>query len=133
MLSDMNGDEPRGVWDQTIGPFYDTARVMDLLGLTADQVAKLAHDGALIRLFTADPDAVAIYPTRQFSDGAVVPGLREVLVALRAGGLDDEWTHARWLLDSSPEVPVSAIDELRAGNLDSVLEEAHQDAAVWRT
>ncbi len=79
-------------------------------------------------------DGVVLYPAFQVTDGRIVDGLPRVLEVLSTG-IRSTWTWAQWL-NTRPddgdgtELP-SAIEQLRAGELEDVLREARHDAWAW--
>lgn len=114
-----------------IGPCYITASLARELGWSPAEVEAAAVDLRLLALRTADDDFV--YPAFQVHDGAIVPGLAEVLQALSIG-VEDPWTWALWLRGpSSAEQasPRSSIELLIAGELERVLRNARHAAEAW--
>ncbi|WP_295127297.1 hypothetical protein [uncultured Leifsonia sp.] len=79
-----------------------------------------------------------MYPAFQVVNGAIVPGMREVLNELRRG-IDDEWTWALWpntpVPDQAAEEGASRhrrnIDRLIAGEVESIVKAAERTAANW--
>ncbi len=119
------------VWTDAIGPFYDTEGVMALLGGVSKQaVNDRVRRHRLLALRTGSGRLV--YPTAQFVDEQVVPGLGVVLDVLLPDDTE-AWLVASWLTTADPDLgdrtPVSA---LRDGDLDGVVTAAHQVAASLR-
>ena len=79
---------------------------------------------------SADTRANHVYPTFQFVDGAVLPGLPEVL-ELTVGKVDD-WTLASWLVARQPSLGQSVTEHLRGtGIVPEVLSVARHSAERW--
>lgn len=76
-----------------------------------------------------------MFPAFQLDGDAIIPGLPDVLRALRTGG-DAPWVWSLWLTARNPHGPVtrladSYIDRLRDGEVDEVVREARRAAASW--
>lgn len=119
-------------WPQVIGPVYSSGSLQRELGVGRQAVSKAVAELRLLRLTTADGHTV--YPSFQVRDGAVVPGIRPVLSALRRG-IDDPWTWAQWLAApvarDGHESARRNIDRLATGDLDAVVRDAERTAASW--
>jgi hypothetical protein len=102
-------------------PSLETAAVCELLGVSRETVRKKVERKQLLALPKGESDRV--FPAFQFQDGAVVPGVREVLEKLET---DSPFVALSFLLSRSASFDnKSAIDALKAGMLDEVLAEAH--------
>lgn len=110
------------VWN-SLGPFYDEARVRAMLG------DRFAPAGLLV---VVTGDGARAYPTWQFdAAGRPLPHLAEVLSALRSGG-EDAVGEALWLkAPSTAFAGRTAAELLGAGEFLTVLAEANRDAARW--
>lgn len=120
-------------WGSIIGPCYTTSSLSRLLRLTPAGIDAAVTDLRLIRLTTRDQ--VAVFPAFQIIGQTAVPGLRDVLLALRSG-IDDPWTWAAWMTARNPlgpasELTTSHIDRLRSGDVERVLRDAVHTAAAW--
>lgn len=124
-------------WAELIGPAYTSGSLQRELGVTRQALSKAAGDLRVLRLVTADGRNV--YPAFQVSNGALVVGLRDVLVVLRQG-VADPWTWAQWLNAAVPDrsadtgsdrLPRRNIDRLIAGDVDGVVRSAKRAAASW--
>jgi Protein of unknown function (DUF2384) len=122
------GNDPQ-MWADAVGPFYDTAGVATVLGVSGSAVRGRRARGSLLSMQTGSGSTV--YPTWQFQDGHVVPGLGRVLRSLR--GVDvSRWTLAAWL--RTPDVELGGrtpMDCLRAGDQDPVLLVASRASEHW--
>jgi hypothetical protein len=112
------------------GPFYQTATLVEWLGVTRQALSKRAAKRELLAV--QDSQGHVYYPDRQFmEDGTALPGLRKVLDVL-ATGTPVQWTWALWLAGSSSSLSGrTAWDALHSGDLDAVLHSARHDAARW--
>ncbi|MBO1741864.1 hypothetical protein [Leifsonia sp. TF02-11] len=122
-------------WAETVGPCYTSGSLQKELGRGRAAVSKAVAELRLLRLRTADGQTV--YPAFQVVNGAIVPGMREVLSELRRG-IDDEWTWAQWLNTPVPDQSSEDvsnrrrnIDRLIAGEVDAVVTSAARTAASW--
>ncbi|WP_314646781.1 hypothetical protein [uncultured Microbacterium sp.] len=125
----MTGVNP---WAEIIGPCYRSTSLARALGWTDEQVVEAAAALQILELLT--DDGVLLYPAFQVHDGRVLEGLAEVLRVL-SSGTSGRWTWAQWLNasvddDSGEEAP-SAIEQLRAGQLDDVMRDAKHVAWAW--
>lgn len=127
MLAAVPEFEPAGM----LGPFYNTAGLVDWLHLTRQAVHARIKAGKLLGCPTEDGRMV--YPSWQFMpDGTSLPHLSNVLRVLRRGS-NDPWMHALWLVTPRDRLDgYSAAVWLSAGRAASVaVREAEQDAARW--
>jgi hypothetical protein len=98
----VDGGTDVDAWAE-LGPFYDTAAVAGVLGVSMSAVRSRRARGNLFALRTGSGSWV--YPAWQFDHGGqVLPGLGPVLRVL-AGGDVSAWALASWL--RSPEVELS--------------------------
>lgn len=99
---------------------------------TEAEVATAATSLTVLELLTKD--GVRPHPAFQFRDGRLVEGLAQVLQVLSTGTRGG-WTWAQWLNtrpdDGRGGEEPSAIERLRAGDLEGVLLEARHDAWAW--
>jgi len=86
-------------WNDLIGPVYDTAGVMSILGVTRQAVSKRK----LVALTTGSGRVV--YPAFQFTGSGLVAGVATV-VGLLPESLVSTWTLAVWFV-----TPLDALDE----------------------
>lgn len=119
-------------WLDIVGPCYTSGALQRELGVGRAAVSKAVRELRILRLVTSD--GVNLYPAFQVSDGALVPGLRQVLRTL-AKGTQSSWTWAQWLnavVEDETGRPLPRnIERLTAGELDRVLRDAQHDAAAW--
>lgn len=121
-LAEMDGE-----WNALIGPFFVTASLAESLDISESEVLELANRGDILALRTAEDRVV--YPAPQFGkDNSLLPGLRQVLEVLGAGGTD-EWTAAQFILARNSKTG-SIADRLRGGDLEGVLLAMHA-VASW--
>ncbi len=125
--------DARSPWADIVGPCYTAASFARELGWDSKQVSEGAALLTILELVTDDD--VRVYPAFQLWEGRVVDGLSSVLSILSTGTAG-RWTWARWLnapVDHETGKPApSAIEQLRAGQLDNVLLDARHTAATWR-
>jgi hypothetical protein len=114
-------------WDDLVGPFLRSQGVETRLGITRQGVAARAARRSLLRVITAD--RVHLYPAWQFDDGAVLPGLGDVLSLFAEDGVDG-WTLAGWLRTRDPELGEAPLETLRRGDLARALAAARTAAAA---
>ncbi|MBF0662195.1 MULTISPECIES: hypothetical protein [unclassified Rhodococcus (in: high G+C Gram-positive bacteria)] len=118
------------VYDQLIGPFYDTAGLTQWWGVSRQAVNKAVATGSVI---ACQLDGGGwVYPTWQFTDtGTVHPHLLTLWRTLRDAA--DPWTCAVWLRSPQPELDDrTAADWIVDGHpLDAALELARADAQRW--
>jgi len=115
------------LWADLVGPFYDTATVASVLGVTVAAVRGRRARGGLLGLRTRSGRVV--FPVWQFGHGRVLPGLGPVLRVLGDGV--SGWTVAAWL--RSPDVELDGRTPLQvlATDPDLVLLVASRAAAGW--
>ncbi|MDV2981619.1 UNVERIFIED_CONTAM: hypothetical protein Q9R71_31040 [Actinomycetes bacterium ARC8] len=113
-----------------VGPFYDTAGLTSWLVVTRQALEKRIAAGKLLACVTSD--RVRLYPVWQFTDsGKLLPGLAEVLAALRQGTVDG-WTIAAWLTTPVEELDGAAMEWLKDRRDPApVIELARHDAEAW--
>ena len=119
-------------WAPVIGPCYRAISLVREVGWSPQQVTVAAASLRVLELETEDN--VLLYPALQIWEGRVVAGLNEVLLVL-SSGTGSRWTWAQWLnspVDETGEPAPNAIEQLRAGQLDSVLLDAGHAAPAWR-
>lgn len=115
-------------WNELIGPFYATAQVRKLLGVTRQAVDDRLRRRTMLALKTADNRWV--YPIFQFDErNQLLPGLAEVLACFDPATVDD-WTVAGWIASSHEALGGDSVLERlrRGGDIDDVLTLA-RDAA----
>lgn len=91
------------VWNETVGPFYDDARVCALLEINDDVLGHLVRDRVILALPTAD--GYFLYPTRQFSRRSILSGWPDVLRAISAAG-GSPWVIAVWAATPDSDSPL---------------------------
>lgn len=115
-----------------IGPCYRASSIARELGWSPEQVP--AAVAALKLLEIETDDHVLLYPACQVWNRRVVEGLNDALQVL-SSGTKSRLTWAQWLNaavdDVTGEPAPSAIEQLRAGQLDAVLLDARHAAAAW--
>jgi hypothetical protein len=114
-------------WDELIGPFLRSDGVQARLGISRQAVAAKAARRRLLRVFTSD--GVALFPTWQFHDGSVVPGLAE-MISLFPERVVDGWTLAGWLRTEDPDLGAVPIEALGQGEGETVGAVARTAAAA---
>jgi len=116
------------LWADLVGPFYDTAKVAGVLGVTVAAVRSRHARGSLLALRAGS--GAWVYPVWQF-DGDVLPGLAKVLKVLGDGV--SGWSVLAWL--RSPESELGGrtpLEVLRSGGEgELVLLVASHAAAGW--
>ena len=122
-------------WDTTIGPFYDTAGLMQWLGVSRQALADRERRGTLLACRTSDGHL--LYPVLQFGrNGQVRPGVVDAVGILKRAGADG-WAIGTWLTTPSAAFEDdSAVDYLvvhRSSRdaVDRVKAVAAADAATW--
>jgi hypothetical protein len=102
------------IWDERIGPFYDTAGVTRLLGISRQALTQRVERWSILAMRTSD--GKWIYPTFQFTGRSLLPGLSDVLSAFRDADVDG-WMVASWLQLAQPGLDgASPADWLAAGS-----------------
>jgi hypothetical protein len=124
-------------WDAALGPFYDTAGLMQWLGVSRQALADRVRRGTLLACRTSDGHL--LYPILQFGrTGQVRPGVVDVVGILGRAGADG-WAIGLWLTSPSPAFDGdSAVDHLvfhRSSRdaVERVVAAAAADAARWAT
>lgn len=119
-------------WADIVGPCYWGASLARALGWSEGEITAAAASLQILELLT--DDGVLLYPAFQVRDGQLVEGLAQVLQVLSTG-TRGRWTWAQWLntrlADRDNGEELSAIERLRAGDLEGVLLEARHDAWAW--
>ncbi len=128
-MTEETGNNP---WAAIIGPCYSASSLARTLGWNEALIVEAAASRHLLELETSD--GASLYPAFQVWGGRVVDGLGAVLQVLSTA-TSSRWTWAQWLNastddDSGDDAP-SAIEQLRAGQLDNVLRDARHAAAAW--
>ncbi len=115
------------LWNDELGPFYDSDGVRHLLGGVSKQaVSDRVHRHRLLALRTGSRQLV--YPTFQFDGRAVVKGLADVLTIVAPDDVE-AWYTASWLTSPDPALGgLSPMRALQAGH-DSEVEEAARELA----
>lgn len=99
------------------GGTLSVGQVAELLGITRQAVNKRRQTGRLLALSLGGRGFA--YPTWQFSEGAVLPGLTAVLEELAD---HDPWMQARFFLSPNLRLEGSRpLDEIRRGKVEGVL------------
>jgi biotin operon repressor len=118
-------------FDETAGPFYDTAGLTEWLGISRQAVHKAVRAGRLLGVRTRDRHT--LYPVWQFTDdGGTINSLAQVLHVLDAPA--DPWRAALWLGAPAPYLPnqtPAATWLARGHDPDRVIAAAREDAARW--
>lgn len=117
-----------------LGAFYSTGRVQKVLGgATCQAVNELVKNDCLLHVAAAD--GVVLFPAFQFANGALLPGLQQLLKILHCTGADG-WTVAYWLTARLALLgEMTAVEVLASGDTDriAVVEKlAAAEAAGWR-
>lgn len=100
-------------------PVLETGQVCELLGVSRETIRKKVDRQQLIAL---PKGSDRVFPLFQFKEGAVLPGIPQVLEALDT---DSVFTTLAFLLSKNPEfADKTAIQLLEAGELEPVLTEA---------
>lgn len=119
-----------GVYDQLVGPFYDTAGLTQWRGVSRQAIHKAVAAGSVIACQLEGGQWV--YPTWQFTEAKTThPALLALWAILRPAA--DPWTCATWLCSPQPDLgDRTAVDWVKEGRpLDPVLELARADAHQW--
>ena len=124
-------------WDAAFGPFYDTAGLMQWLGVSRQALADRVRRGTLLACRTTDGHL--LYPILQFGrTGQVRPGVIDVVGILGRAGADG-WAVGLWLTTPSDAFDgESAVDYLvlhRSSKevVERVVTVATGDATRWST
>lgn len=116
-------------WNETLGAFYDTTGVRQVLGdISRQAVMDRVKRRTLLGLKTSDGRWV--YPVVQFARrNEVVEGLADVLQSFDPGQVDD-WTVAGWLASDTPSLDgLSPLVWLREGRDPATVLALARDAA----
>ena len=101
-------------------PYLETGQVCDLLGVSRETVRKKVERKQILALPRGSEDRA--FPAFQFKEGAVLPGVKEVLEILPT---DSPFVALSFLLSQSPFFGnKTAIDALQAGMIKQVVAEA---------
>lgn len=118
-------------WDEAIGPFYETAALVQWL--KKNHRMNVQHQIERKEILAVKSGRTLLYPTFQFDrSGQPLPGLPLVLTVLEQY-LTDPWDQALWLnspIDGEPNGETAA-SLLRAGRADEVVRMAEEDVARW--
>jgi hypothetical protein len=118
--------------NEQFGPFYRTDQVARLLGITRQAVADRIRKRSLLAMRTRD--GTWVYPTFQFMERGILPGLVDTLRCFDFA-VADGWAVAAWL--TSPSAGLGGrrpLDRLRAaGGGADVLSVARDAMRRWRT
>lgn len=119
------------MWSDTVGPFYSTEGVMQLLGGVSKQaVSDRVRRHRLLALRTGSGRLV--YPAAQFHDERVVDGLGDVLDVLVPDDTE-AWMVASWLTTPDPALDDrTPLDALRDGDRADVVRAAREVAGALR-
>jgi hypothetical protein len=113
------------------GPFYRTDQVARLLGITRQAVADRIRKRSLLGMRTKE--GTWVYPTFQFVDRSILPGLPDALRCFDLA-VADGWAVAAWL--TSPSAVLAGrrpLDHLRAaGGVAEVLAVARDAMRRWK-
>lgn len=132
IAASMTSALPTGhIYDQLVGPFYDSSGLTQWWGVSRQAVARASSTGALIACQRGRGGGW-VYPTWQFTDsGTVYPDLLTLWSTLRAAA--DAWTCATWLRS-----PLADLDDRSAAQwvaegrpVEPVLELARAEARRW--
>jgi hypothetical protein len=122
-------------WDTAIGPFYDTAGLMQWLGVTRQALADRERRGTLLACRTSDGHLV--YPVLQFGrNGQVRPGVVDAVGILKRAGADG-WAIGTWLttpsaaFDDDSAVDYLVVHRSSKEAVDRVRAVAAADAGAW--
>lgn len=128
----MTDAEEVNPWASIVGPCYTARSLARALGWAESEVTEAAATLTVLEVVTSD--GVVLYPSFQVHRGRLVEGLGAALQVLSTG-TRSRWTWAQRLNarvddDTGEEAP-SAIEQLRAGQLDDVLRDARHAAWAW--
>jgi hypothetical protein len=130
---DEQGAVKQSVLREALGPMYSVSGVASLLGISEEEAEARAASHDLWGPTTAD--GFLVFPASQFSDdGAVLPGLKDVLDAFPTH-VADCWTVAAWIAARHPDLGDRTVLEWLgepAHDSDSTpLKLAQERAYVW--
>ncbi len=106
--------------DGRVGPFYDTAVLLETLQESSVTLDALVRTGDVLEVISSD--GCPLFPAFQFGqDAQPLPRLRDVLAELDPGQVDP-WGDAVWLNAPAEELEgVSPATALRAGRTEDVV------------
>lgn len=106
--------------DARVGPFYDTAALLETLQVSRDTLDALVRAGDVLEVTSSD--GYPLFPAFQFGqDGQLLPRLRDVLAELDPEQVDP-WGDAVWLNAPAEELEdVSPATALRLGRTEDVV------------
>ncbi|WP_274007787.1 hypothetical protein [Curtobacterium poinsettiae] len=109
-----------GTLDGRVGPFYDTAALLETLQVSSDTLDVLVRTGDVLGVISSD--GCPLFPAFQFGqDAQPLPRLRDVLAQLDPGQVDP-WGDAVWLNAPAEELEgVSPATALRLGRTEDVV------------
>lgn len=117
----LEQDADDRAWAQEVGPVYRQHDVARLLGKSKQAVSA---DPGLLRLELRSGQLG--YPLFQFDGRRLLPGIRQV-VGVLAPAVASTWTIASWLTSPQPVFDgASALERLRAGEVDQVVAAARR-------
>ncbi|MGZ0712299.1 hypothetical protein ACWPKO_28580 (plasmid) [Coraliomargarita sp. W4R53] len=125
----MSDSSDSNAWAKIVGPCFSWAAMQRELGYDGATLAKAVEDLHALQLPTSD--SFLVFPAWQVAHGALIPGLRPVLLELRAG-TSHPWTWAQWLGVKLQTDGRSRADALLLGEVDRVVIEARHAATAWR-
>ncbi len=115
-------------YDDIVGPYLDESEAAVALGITADDIAALVADDAVLRLRTVE--GARWFPAFQFKGGTPLPFLAEVLTYFAGARLDA----ALWLVQPDRNLHgISPADALRGNDPAFALELARRAGHALRT
>jgi hypothetical protein len=98
------------------GGAWTAEQVTAHTGLSQESISQQCRAGKLIGLLTDRQEYV--YPSWQFEQNGILPGLEETLAALT---VRDPWVQAAFFVSGDPRLNgATPLDELRRGNVDAV-------------
>lgn len=106
--------------DERVGPFYDTAALLERLQVSSDTLDALVRTGDVLEVTSSD--GCPLFPAFQFGqDAQPLPRLCDVLAELDPGQIDP-WGDAVWLNAPAEELNgVSPATALRLGRTEDVV------------
>jgi hypothetical protein len=106
--------------DARVGPFYDTAALLERLQVSSDTLDALVRTGDVLKVISSD--GCPLFPAFQFGqDAQPLPRLRDVLSELDPEQVDP-WGDAVWLNAPAEELEgVSPATALRGGRTEDVV------------
>lgn len=113
-------------WSEQLGPAYTQGQVAVLLGRSKQAIST---NKGLLRLEMRDGSVG--YPVFQFEGDRILPGIRNVVLALSPVAATN-WTVASWLTSPSAELGgETPLDRLRRGDVSEVTVLADKLAEAW--